>query len=72
MAQTVKNLPAMQETWIQYGLGISRKGNGYLLQYSCLEISINQGTWQATDHGVTKSQTQLRDLTLLVCRENVF
>ena len=34
-------------------------GNGNLLQYSCLENSMDRGAWQATAHGVTKSQTQL-------------
>ena len=29
--------------------------NGYPLQYSCLENPMDRGTWQATDHGVTKS-----------------
>ena len=42
------------------GLGRSSgKGNGYLLQYSCLENSMDRGAWQATVHGVPKSQTQL-------------
>ena len=27
------------------------------LQYSCLENSMDRGAWQATDHGVVKSQT---------------
>ena len=35
----------------------SGEGNGNLLQYSYLENSIDRGAWQATDHGVTKSQT---------------
>ena len=35
------------------------EGNGYPLQYSCLENSMNRGIWQATVHGVTKSQTQV-------------
>ena len=35
------------------------EGNGKPLQYSCLENSMNTGAWQATVHGVTKSQTQL-------------
>ena len=35
------------------------EGNGYLLQYSCLENSMDKGTWQALVHGVTKSRTQL-------------
>ena len=38
---------------------ITRVGNGNLLQYSCLEISRDRGSWQATVHGVAKSQTQL-------------
>ena len=41
------------------GLGRSPgEGNGYLLQYSCLENSIDIGTWQqATVQEVTKIQT---------------
>ena len=31
------------------------EGNGYPVQYSCLENSMNKGAWQATVHGVTKS-----------------
>ena len=37
------------------------EGNGYLLQYSCLENSMDRGTWQAMVHGITKSQTCLSD-----------
>ena len=33
----------------------------YPLQYSCLENSMDRGTWRATVHGVTKSWTQLSD-----------
>ena len=32
-------------------------GNGYPLQYSCLENSMDRGTWQATVHRVTQSWT---------------
>ena len=32
-------------------------GNGNPLQYSCLENSMDRGTWQATVHGVVKSWT---------------
>ena len=32
-----------------------------LLQYSCLENSMDSGGWQATIHGVTKSRTRLSD-----------
>ena len=33
------------------------EGNGNPLQYSCLENSMDSGAWQATVHGVAKSQT---------------
>ena len=33
------------------------EGNGYPLQYSCLEIPMDRGAWQTTVHGVEKSQT---------------
>ena len=29
------------------------------LQYSCMKNSMDRGTWQATNHGATKSQKQL-------------
>ena len=35
------------------------KGNGNPLQCSCLESSMDKGTWQATVHGIAKSRTQL-------------
>ena len=35
--------------------------NGNLLQHSFLGNSMNRGAWQATVHGVTKSQTRLSD-----------
>ena len=44
------------------GLGSSPgEGKGNPLQYSCLESSMDRGTEKATVHGVTKSQTRLRD-----------
>ena len=33
------------------------EGNGDPPQYSCLENSMDRGAWQATVHGVAKSQT---------------
>ena len=36
-----------------------RGGNGNLLQYSCLENSINREAWWATVHGAAKSQIWL-------------
>ena len=35
------------------------EGNGYLVQYSCRENSMDRGDWWATVHGFTKSRTQL-------------
>ena len=54
VAQLVKNLPAMQETWVR-SLGWEdppRERKGYPLQCSDLESSID-----CIVHGVTKSQT---------------
>ena len=33
------------------------EGNGYTLQYSCLENPLNRGAWWASVHDVTKSRT---------------
>ena len=44
------------------GLGRSPgEGNGYPLQCSGLENSMDRGAWQDTAHGVAKSQTPLGD-----------
>ena len=46
------------------GLGSSPgKGNSNPLQYSCQENLMNKGTWQATDHRVAQSRTQLKCLS---------
>ena len=37
------------------------EGNGYPLQYSCLESSMDDGVWWATVHEFAKSQTRLSD-----------
>ena len=36
------------------------EGNGYSLQYSGLENSMDRRAWQAIVHGVTKSQISLK------------
>ena len=58
----VKNLLSMQVSipGLQRSPG---EGNGNPLQYSCLENPTDGGAWQATVHGVTKSQTRLSDFT---------
>ena len=58
VAQLVRNLAAMRETWVQ-SLGWQdplEKGKGYPLQHSGLEKSVD-----CVAHGVTKSQTLLSD-----------
>ena len=47
------------------------EGNGTPLQYSCLENPVDGGAWQATVHGVAKSQTQLNDFTSLQMVKNL-
>ena len=57
VAQMVKCLLAMQETWVR---SLGREDpleKGMALQYSCLENSMDRGTWWATTHRVAKSQT---------------
>ena len=44
------------------GLGRSpREWNCNPLQYSCLEISMDRGAWQAIVHGAAKNRKQLSD-----------
>ena len=62
MALVVKNLPASEGDIRDSGsIPGSEKslggGHGNLLQYSCLENSVDRGAWQATHHRVAKSQT---------------
>ena len=64
MAQIVKNLPAVRETWA-LSVGQQRspgEGHGNPLQYSCLENPMDRGIWWATVHGVAKSHTRRNDL----------
>ena len=35
------------------------EGNGYPLQYSCLENLMDRGAWQATVHGVSRVRHDL-------------
>ena len=60
----VKNPPASAgdsgDVGLISGLGKSfGGGNGDLLQYSCLENSMDRRAWQARVHGVTKNQIGL-------------
>ena len=63
-----KNLPASAEDVRDVGSipGSGRSpegGHGNLLQYSCLENSMDRGTWWATVHRVAQSQTRLKQLS---------
>ena len=66
MALVVKNPPDSAGDIGDAGLipGWGRfpgRGHGTSLQYSCLENPTDRGAWQATVHGVAKSQTRLSD-----------
>ena len=65
VAQRVKRLPSMQETWVRSlgGEDPLEKEMETPLQYSCLEISMDGEAWWATVHGVTKSRTRLSNFT---------
>ena len=39
-------------------------GDGNSLQYSCLENPMERGAWWATVHGVAKSWTQLKRISM--------
>ena len=65
VALVVKNLPAnagdIRDVGSIPGSGRSPgEGHGNPRQYSCLDNPVDRGDWQATVHGVTKSQTQLK------------
>ena len=57
MSKTVKNLPAMQETWVR---SLGREDpleKGMATHSSCLENPMDRGVWWVTIHEVTKSWT---------------
>ena len=61
VAQTVKNLPAMRETWV-WSLGwedLLEEGMATHFSILAWRICMDRGAWQATVHGVAKSWTQL-------------
>ena len=60
----VKNSPANTgDVGLTSGLGRSPgEGNGKPFQYSCLEIPMDRGAWQATIHGVAKESDTTQQL----------
>ena len=63
VAQTVKNPPAMQETWVRFQSWEDPLEEGMATHFSIFawRIPMDRGAWQATVHGVAKSQMQLSD-----------
>ena len=62
VVQMVKNLSAMQETWVQ-SLGWEdplKKEMATLSSTLASRNPMDRGAWQATVHGVTKSWTRLK------------
>ena len=54
--KTSANAGDLRDTGLIPGSGRSSgKGRGNLLQYSCLENSMDRGTWHPTVHGVAES-----------------
>ena len=69
MALVVRNLPAnvgdLRDAGLIPGLGRCPGGmHGKPLQYSCLENPMDRGAWWASVHGIAKSQTQPKQLSL--------
>ena len=59
MVQMVKNLPAVQETWVQ-SLGREDPLEEGMATHSSvlgLENTMDRGAWQALVHGFAKSRT---------------
>ena len=72
MALVVKNLPANAgEARDSGSIPESGRspggGHGNPLQYSCLENPVDRGARWATVHGVTESQTRLKQLSIHAC-----
>ena len=53
------------------GLGRCPGGHGNSLQYSCLENPMDRGAWQATVHGVAKSQHSWSD-SMYIAGDRIF
>ena len=65
----LKNLPAnvgdIRDAGLIHGSGRSPGGeHGNPLQYACLENPMERGTWPAIVHRVTKSWTQMKQLSM--------
>ena len=63
MTQTVKNPPAVRETWVQSLDWEDPLEEGKATHSSILawRILMHRGAWRATIHGVSKNRTRLSD-----------
>ena len=63
VAQSIKNPPALQETWVQ-SVGQEDPLEKRMATHSSIlawKTSMDRGAWRATVHGITKSQTRLKN-----------
>ena len=67
IAQLVKNLPAMQETWVRFLGKEDPLEKKVAMQYSCLENPMYRGVWQATVHGVARDRHSLATKPPVLC-----
>ena len=65
MAQTVKHLPAMRETWVQ-SLGQEdplEEGMGTHPSILAWRIPMDRGAWRAAAYSVAQSHTRLKQVS---------
>ena len=63
VAQMLKHLPAIEETWVWFldQEDPLQKGNDYPLQHFYLENPVDRGAWQAMIQGISKIWTPLNE-----------
>ena len=73
LAQTVKNLPAMWETWVPSLGWKDLLEDGMATHFSILawRIPMDRGAWRDTVHGVLESDTTERLRTPIVAQEDI-
>ena len=70
VAQTIKNLPAMRETWVR-SLGwenFLKEGMATLSSILAWRIPMDRGAWWGIVHRVIKSWIWLKQLSMHACR----
>ena len=73
MGKNAANVGNVRDARLIPGMGRSSgKGHGNPFQHSCLENPMDRGAWQATVHRVTKSWTQLKQLSMYVGTQTIF